>query len=431
MIERYTRKELGDIWSLENKFRKWLDVELAVCEAWHKLGYIPDKEMSEIRSKADFDLKRILEIEEVTKHDVIAFLTAVEEKVGPASRFIHLGCTSSDIVDTANSLLLKEAGEVILEDLKKILAQLKEMAYKYKSLVVIGRTHGVHAEPTSFGLKLATFYAEFKRQKTRWKQALEEISVGKISGAVGTYAHLLPEVEKIACELLNLEVDPISTQIIQRDRYAFYFSVLAQIGGTIERLALELRHLQRTEVLEVEEGFSKGQKGSSAMPHKKNPISAENLCGLARLVRTNSIAALENMALWHERDISHSSVERVIMPDSTILIDYMLNRMTNVLKNLKVNRENMERNLYLSFGLFFSQRILIALIEKGLKRQKAYEMVQRQAMRAWNEKVALYDLVKMDPDITKYLSKEEIDSLFDIKYYLRHEDEIYHRVFEN
>ena len=431
MIERYTRKELGDIWSLENKFRKWLEVELAVCEAWHRLGYIPKKEMEEIRSKADFDLKRILEIEEITKHDVIAFLTAVEEKVGPASRYIHLGCTSSDIVDTANSLLLREAGEIILKDLDRILSQLKKMIYEYKSLVVIGRTHGVHAEPTSFGLKLATFYAEFKRQKTRWKQALKEISVGKISGAVGTYAHLFPEVEKIACEILGLEVDPISTQIIQRDRYAFYFSVLAQIGGTIERLALELRHLQRTEVLEVEEGFSKGQKGSSAMPHKKNPISAENLCGLARLVRTNSMAALENMALWHERDISHSSVERVIMPDSTILIDYMLNRLTNVLKNLKVNKENMERNLYSSFGLFFSQRILIALIEKGLKRQEAYEMVQRQALRAWNEKVPLYDLVREDPDITKYLSGDEIESLFDVNYYLRYEDEILKRVFEN
>ncbi|MDL1966680.1 MAG: adenylosuccinate lyase [Candidatus Desulfofervidus auxilii] len=431
MIERYTRKELGNIWSLENKFRKWLEVELAVCEAWHRLGYIPKKEMEEIRSKADFDLKRILEIEEITKHDVIAFLTAVEEKVGPASRYIHLGCTSSDIVDTANSLLLREAGEIILKDFDRILTQLEKMVHEYKSVVVIGRTHGVHAEPTSFGLKLATFYAEFKRQKTRWKQALKEISVGKISGAVGTYAHLCPEVEKIACEILGLEVDPISTQIIQRDRYAFYFSVLAQIGGTIERLALELRHLQRTEVLEVEEGFSEGQKGSSAMPHKKNPISAENLCGLARLVRTNSMAALENMALWHERDISHSSVERVIMPDSTILIDYMLNRLTNVLKNLKVNKENMERNLYSSFGLFFSQRILIALIEKGLKRQEAYEMVQRQALRAWNEKVPLYDLVRKDPEIRKYLNRDEIESLFDVNYYLRYEDEILKRVFEN
>ncbi len=429
MIDRYTREEMGRIWSLENKFKKWLDVEIAICEAWHQLGYIPSKDMEEIRAKAGFDVNRILEIEETTKHDVIAFLTSVEERVGPASRYIHLGCTSSDIVDTANSLLLKEAGQIILKDLDLILDQLKEMCKNYKGLVVIGRTHGVHAEPTSFGLKLATFYAEFKRQKNRWQQAIEEINVGKISGAVGTYAHLLPDVERIACNILGLKGDSISTQIIQRDRYAFYFSVLAQIGGTIERLALELRHLQRTEVLEVEEGFSKGQKGSSAMPHKKNPISAENLCGLARLVRTNSMAALENMALWHERDISHSSVERVIMPDSTILIDYMLNRLTSVLKHLKVNKENMDRNLYSSFGLFFSQRVLIALIEKGLKRQQAYEMVQRQAMRAWNEKLLLYDLIKEDKEIGRYLSESEIDSLFDITYYLRYEDEIYNRVF--
>lgn len=429
MIERYTRKDFGKIWSLENKFRKWLDVELAVCEAWHRLGVIPEKEMNEIREKAAFDVDRILEIEEVTKHDVIAFLTSVEEKVGPASRFIHLGCTSSDIVDTANSLLLKEAGEIILKDIDQIMDVLKHMCFKYKGLVVIGRTHGVHAEPTSFGLKLATFYEEFKRQRSRFEKAIDEISVGKISGAVGTYAHLLPDVERIACEILGLKVDPISTQIIQRDRYAFYFSVLANIAGTIERLALELRHLQRTEVLEVEEGFSKGQKGSSAMPHKKNPISAENLCGLARVVRTNSLAALENMALWHERDISHSSVERIIMPDSTILIDYMLNRLTSVLKNLKINKDNMKRNLYSSFGLFFSQRILLALIDKGLKRQEAYEMIQKQALRAWEEKRPLYDLVLDDKDVTSYLSKEEIDDLFDVNYYLRFEDHIYDRVF--
>ncbi len=429
MIERYTRAPMGKIWSLENKFRKWLDVEIAVCEAWHQLGEIPDKEIKEIREKADFELNRILEIEETTKHDVIAFLTAVEEKVGPASRFIHLGCTSSDIVDTANALLLKEAGEIIDEDLTSLLSTLKELSFKYKGLVVIGRTHGVHAEPTSFGLKLATFYAEFSRQKKRWERALEEIKVGKISGAVGTYAHLRPEVEEIACRLLGLKRDPISTQIIQRDRYSFYFSALAQIAGSVERLALELRHLQRTEVLEVEEGFSRGQKGSSAMPHKKNPISAENLCGLARIVRTNSLAALENMALWHERDISHSSVERVIMPDSTILIDYMLNRLNSVLKNLKINKDNMHRNLYGSYGLFFSQRILLALIEKGLPRQRAYEMVQARALESWEQRVPLYDKIKEDEAILSYLSKEEIEDLFDVSYYLRYEDEIFNRVF--
>ncbi len=430
MIERYTRDRLKRIWSLENKFRKWLDVEVAICEAWHKLGHIPEREMEEIRKKADFDLKRILEIEETTKHDVIAFLTAVEEKVGPASRFIHLGCTSSDIVDTANALLLREAGGIIMHDLDDLLEVLKEMSFRYKGVVVMGRTHGVHAEPTSFGLKMATFYAEFSRQRQRWERALDEISVGKISGAVGTYAHLMPEVEEIACKILGLKRDPISTQIIQRDRYASYFCVLAQIAGSIERLSLELRHLQRTEVLEVEEGFSRGQKGSSAMPHKKNPISAENLCGLARVVRSNSMASLENMALWHERDISHSSVERIIMPDSTILIDYMLARLTSLLKNLKINRENMEKNLYLSHGLFFSQRVLLALIDKGLPRQRAYEMVQAQAMRSWKEKVPLYEKVIEDKEITSYLSPEELKGLFDVSYYLRYEDEIYNRVFK-
>ncbi len=430
MIERYTRAPMGKIWSLENKFRKWLEVELAICEAWHQLGEIPDKDMEQIRQRADFELDRILEIEEETKHDVIAFLTAVEEKVGPASRFIHLGCTSSDIVDTANALLLREAGEIIEEDLSNLLSTLKDLSFKYKGLVVIGRTHGVHAEPTTFGLKLANFYAEFLRQKKRWNRALDEIRTGKISGAVGTYAHLSPEVEEIACRILDLKIETISTQIIQRDRYSFYFTTLAQIAGTIERVAVELRHLQRTEVLEVEEGFTKGQKGSSAMPHKKNPISAENLCGLARIVRSNSLAAMENMALWHERDISHSSVERIIMPDSTILIDYMLNRLDSVLNNLKVNKENMKRNLYGSYGLFFSQRILLALIEKGLPRQRAYEMVQARALESWEQRVSLYDKIKEDRAILAYLSREEIEELFDISYYLRYEDKIFNRVFK-
>ncbi len=429
MIDRYTLKEMKELWSLENKFKTWLEVELAVCEAWHRLGVIPDKEMEEIKTKASFDVDRILEIEEITKHDVIAFLTAVEEKVGPASRFIHLGCTSSDIVDTANALLLYRAGMLIDKKLDEFLSVLKELAFKYKGRMMMGRTHGVHAEPTSFGLKMAGFYAEFVRHKNRWQEALENIRYGKISGAVGTYAHISPELEKITCEILGLKVDPISTQIIQRDRYAHYFSVLALIAGGIERVALELRHLQRTEVLEVEEGFSSGQKGSSAMPHKKNPISAENLCGLARLVRTNSLAAMENMALWHERDISHSSVERVIMPDSTTLIHYMLNRLKNVLKNLKINNENMDRNLDLSMGLFYSQRVLIALIDKGIKRQQAYEMVQRVAMHCWENKKFFPHQTRKDGEICKYLTPTELDELFDPKYYLRYEDLIFKRVF--
>jgi adenylosuccinate lyase len=430
MIERYTRPEMGAIWSLENKFQAWLKVEIAVCEAWHSLGQIPSQDMDVIRTRAGFDLNRILVLEEETKHDVIAFLSAVEEKVGTASRFIHMGCTSSDIVDTANALLLVQAGELIATDLNLIGKTLKDMAQAHKGRLTMGRTHGVHAEPMSYGLKLANFYAEFSRHTERWHQAVEQVRVGKISGAVGTYAHLLPELEEEVCSILGLKPDPISTQIIQRDRHAEYFSTLALIAGGIERLALELRHLQRTEVREVEEGFSKGQKGSSAMPHKKNPISAENLCGLARLVRTNALAAMENMALWHERDISHSSVERVIMPDSTILVDYMLRRINAVLQNLRFIPENIDQNLHRSYGLYFSQRILLALVEKGLTRQKAYEMVQAVAMQAWENGDFFPDLVRADPTLGNYLTEEELNQLFDPHYYLRCEDLIFRRVFQ-
>ncbi|MFP4657273.1 MAG: adenylosuccinate lyase [Desulfonatronovibrionaceae bacterium] len=429
MIERYTRKEMAKMWSLENKFRTWLEVEIAVCEAWHELGHIPDREMQMIREKADFDLQRIQEIEEKTKHDVIAFLTAVEEKVGPASRYIHLGCTSSDIVDTANALLLTRAGGIIAKALDDFLQVLAESAEQYKGRLQMGRTHGVHAEPTSLGLKLAGFYAEFRRHKKRFEHALQGMRVGKISGAVGTYAHLVPEMEKKACDLLGLEVDEISTQIIQRDRHAHYFTSLALVAGGIERLCVELRHLQRTEVLEVEEGFSAGQKGSSAMPHKKNPISAENMTGLSRLVRTNALAAMENMALWHERDISHSSVERVIMPDSTILVHYMLERLAGVIRNLQVNPKNMDRNLELSLGLFYSQRVLLTLVDKGLKRQEAYEIVQEVAMRCWREKLSFPHEVRREKRITALISPEELEEVFDPGYYLRYEGAIYSRVF--
>jgi adenylosuccinate lyase len=429
MIDRYARQEMSRIWTLENKFRAWLKVELAVCEAWHRLGRIPASDMEAIRSHASFDLERIQSLEEATKHDVIAFLTSVEEQVGPSARFIHLGCTSSDIVDTANALLLLEAGRLILQDLERILEVLQRLSQKHKGRLAMGRTHGVHAEPTSFGLKLASFHAELSRQRERWSRALETIRVGKISGAVGTYAHLTPDVERIACEHLDLRPDPISTQIIQRDRFAEYFTCLALIAGTIERLATELRHLQRTEVLEVEEGFSPGQKGSSAMPHKKNPISAENLCGLARLVRSNALASMENMALWHERDISHSSVERVIMPDSTILIDYMLHRLSGVLEKLQINPENMDRNLQSSYELFFSQRVLMALLEKGLPRQHAYELVQHPALAAWGEKKPFSRLVREDEAICAHLSAEELNELFDTGFYLRYEDTIMERVF--
>ena len=430
MIERYTRPDMGALWTLRRRLEAWLEVEIAVCEAWARLGVIDPGSMDEIRRKADFDVERVLEIEERTRHDVIAFLTAVEEKVGPAARFIHLGCTSSDIVDTANSLLLVRAGEMILAGFDTLLGTLRKMAFEHKGRLCMGRTHGIHAEPTSFGLKMAGFYAEFARHRTRFAAAVEGVRVGKISGAVGTYTALTPEVERIACELLGLGVDPISSQIIQRDRYAAYFTSLAVAAGGVERLCVELRHLQRTEVLEVEEGFSRGQKGSSAMPHKKNPISAENMTGLSRLIRSNSLAAMENMALWHERDISHSSVERVIMPDSTILMDYVLARLNGLLTDLRVIPENMERNLMASYGLYFSQRVLLALVEEaGMSRQEAYEKVQALAMRSWEEKTSFPELVRQDPFMQTRLSAERMAAMFDPAGCLVYEDVIFDRVF--
>jgi adenylosuccinate lyase len=367
-------------------------------------------------------------LEETTRHDVIAFLTAVEERVGEAARYIHLGCTSSDIVDTAGALLLVEAGRKIRQGLLDLLETLKRLALEHKGRLCMGRTHGIHAEPTSFGLKMLGFYAEFSRHLTRLDAAVENMRVGKISGAVGTYAMLTPEVERRALDRLGLAVDPVSTQILQRDRHAQLLTALALLAGGVERLCVELRHLQRTEVLEVEEGFAPGQKGSSAMPHKKNPISAENLAGLARLVRTNSLAAMENMALWHERDISHSSVERVIFPDSTILVDYMLHRLRRVLEGLRVIPENMERNLMGSYGLFFSQRVLLALVEAGWSRQKAYEAVQKVAMACWNERRSFPEAVRADATLRAALSAEALDTLFDARFYLRHEDAIFTRV---
>ncbi len=428
MIERYTRPEMGRIWTQEARFRAWLKVELAVCEAWGELGVIPPEALAVIREKADFVTARVLEIEERTRHDVIAFLTAVEEKVGPEARWIHLGCTSSDIVDTANALLLVEAGAIIVRDLERLLEVLRTLALRWKGALCMGRTHGVHAEPTSFGLKLLGFYAEFARHLERFKDALEGMRVGKISGAVGTYAFLSPELEAKTCARLGLTPDPVSTQIIQRDRHAHYFTSLALAAGGVERLCTELRHLQRTELLEAEEGFAEGQKGSSAMPHKKNPISAENMAGLARLVRTHALAALENMPLWHERDISHSSVERVIMPDATITMNYILNRLAKLLEGLRVHPENMRRNMECSLGLHASQRLLTALINAGLPRQQAYETVQRPAMRSWESRRPFAELVKEDGAITRLLPESELDALFDPAYYLCHEDDIFSRV---
>jgi len=429
MIERYARAEMGHIWTLENRYRAWLAVELAVCEAWREMGRIPGDAMDVIRNRADIDVVRILEIEETTRHDIIAFLSCLEEKVGPDARYIHLGCTASDIVDTANGLLLQQAGRLVLNDMRALLEVLEDMAHRYKGILCMGRTHGIHAEPTSFGLKIAGFYAEFARHLVRLDTAVEDVRVGKISGAVGTYAFLSPELEEKALARLNLRADEHSTQIIQRDRYAQFFSALAVMAGGVERLCTELRHLQRTEVLEAEEGFGGGQKGSSAMPHKKNPISAENMCGLARLIRSNALAAMENQALWHERDISHSSVERIIMPDSTILADYVLTRLAGLLRGLVVNPERMRENMEKSFGLHFSQRLLTALVDAGLPRQKAYETAQRLAMRSWESRSPFPELVRFDPDIRAALSDAALVDLFDTACYLRHEDTIFARVF--
>ena len=430
MIERYTRPEMGRIWTLENKYRKWLEVELTVCEALAEANAIPAEELQEIIDKADFDLDRIAAIEEETHHDVIAFLTSVAEFVGPASRFIHQGLTSSDVLDTAMAMLLTEAADLLLQDMDKLLAVLKRRAFEFKDTVMIGRSHGIHAEPITFGLKFALWYSEMGRNRDRLIHARESIRVGKISGAVGTNANIDPAVEQRVCEKLGLQAAPASSQIIQRDRYAELFTTLAIIGCSIEKIAIEIRHLQRTEVREAEEYFAAGQKGSSAMPHKRNPISSENLSGLARVLRGNALAAMENVPLWHERDISHSSVERIIGPDSTILLDYMLARLTRVLDKLVAYPENMLRNLDLTGGLFFSQQVLLALTEKGLSREEAYRLVQKDAMRVWEEGGQLKDVLGKDPEVSRHLSPEEIEGIFDLGYHLKHVETIFGKVFD-
>ena len=430
MISRYTRPEMGRIWEAENRFAKWLEVEMVVCEAMAEEGLIPKEALENIKTKASFSVERILEIEEVTKHDVIAFLTNVAEHVGPDSRFIHMGLTSSDILDTSLALLMKEAITLIINDVKALMATVKERAHEHKFTVMIGRSHGIHAEPITFGLKLAVWFSELKRDLRRLEEALDGISYGKMSGAVGTFANISPKIEACACEKLGLKPAEISTQIIQRDRHAHYFSSLAILAGTLETIAVEIRHLQRTEVLEAEEAFEKGQKGSSAMPHKKNPVGSENISGLARLVRSNSMAALENMALWHERDISHSSVERVIGPDSTILIDYMVNRLNRIVKNLVVYPKRMEENLNRLKGLIFSQQVLMKLTNMGLKRERAYEMVQRNALKVWDTGKAFKDLLLEDREIREHLSEEAIEELFSLDFHLKHVEELFNRVFE-
>lgn len=431
MIKRYTRQSMGRIWTEENKFQTWLEVEILVCEALAKMGEIPKKAAQNIRNKARFSIERIDAIEAETKHDVIAFLTNVAESVGQDSRYVHFGLTSSDILDTAMAVRLRLASKIILKDCDLLLASLKKKALTHKNTVMVGRSHGIHAEPITFGLKLALWYDEMRRNRRRMEQALETISVGKISGAVGTFASVSPRVEAHVCRKLGLKPAPVSTQIIQRDRYAEYFCTLAIIASTIEKMAVEIRHLQRTEVSEAEEYFSKGQKGSSAMPHKRNPISSENLSGLARLVRSNASAALNNVALWHERDISHSSVERVIIPDTTILLDYMLHRVTEIIRHLVLYPERMQDNLELTRGLIFSQQILLALAKGGVSREQAYKMVQKQALRAWKENKNFKDLVKNDPEIAKHLGNKQVEKIFDVDFQLRHVDTIFARVFES
>lgn len=429
MIERYTREAMGRIWSPEYKYQKWLEVEMLVCEALAELGEIPGMALERIKKNAQFSIQRMEAIEKETRHDVIAFITNLAENVGEDARYIHLGLTSSDILDTAMAMLLKEASELIIDDLEKFLVVLKEKALMHKDTVMVGRTHGVHAEPISFGLKLAVWYDEINRNLRRMKEAKENICYGKISGAVGTFAHIPPEVESYVCNKCGLRPAPVSTQIIQRDRYAQYFTTLAIIAGSIEKIAMEIRHLQKTEVLEVEEHFAPRQKGSSAMPHKRNPIISENLCGLARLVRSYSSAALEDMALWHERDISHSSVERVIAPDSTILIDYMLNRVTELIKQLTVYPHRMLKNLDKTKGLIFSERIFLELIRKGLTREDAYVLVQRNAMRSWEEGADFKSVLLRDPDLKEKLSTHEIEQCFDLGYLLRYVGYLFKRVF--
>lgn len=428
MIQRYTLPEMGKIWDDKFKFDTWLKIEILACEARAKLGEIPEADVEIIKAKANYDIKRVLEIEETTKHDVIAFLTNVAEYVGPESRHIHYGMTSSDILDTTLSYQMKIAGELILQQLFYLKDALKNRALEHKNTICVGRSHGVHAEPTTMGLKFAIWYEETKRNIDRLKKTIENISVGQISGAVGTFEHLSPKVEEYVCEKLGLKPAPVSTQVIQRDRHAEFLTTLAIIGTTLEKIAIEIRHLQRTEVLEAEEYFSKGQKGSSAMPHKRNPIVSERITGLARLLRSNSIAAMENVALWHERDISHSSVERVIVPDSCIALHYMLDLSTKLISNLIVYPEHMKRNLNLTRGLIFSQTFLLKLVEKGLTREEAYKLVQENAMKVWEDETKnLKDELLKSETVLKYLSKEEIEETFDYQKMLKNVDYIFSR----
>lgn len=428
MIERYTREEMGKIWTEENKYKAWLEVEILACEAWGELGVIPKEDVKKIRENASFNIDRIYEIEQETRHDVVAFTRAVSETLGEEKKWVHYGLTSTDVVDTALSYLIKQANDIIRKDLHNFIEIIKNKAIEHKYTVMMGRTHGVHAEPTTFGLKLALWYEEMKRNLERFELAAKNIEFGKISGAVGTYANIDPFVEKYVCEKLGTSPAPVSTQTLQRDRHAAYISTLALIATSIEKFATEIRGLQKTETREVEERFAKGQKGSSAMPHKRNPIGSENMTGMARVLRGYMLTAYENVSLWHERDISHSSAERVILPDATIAINYMLNRFMNIVKNLTVFPENMKRNIGKTHGVIFSQRVLLKLIDKGMARETAYDIVQPKAMQAWETETPFKQLVEQDEQITEVLTQEEIDDCFDYTYHLKNVDFIFDRI---
>ena len=431
MIPRYSRDIVTNIWSQESKYKIWLDIEIYAAEAMEKYKIIPKGVAAKVRKKSKINVKRIDDIEKITKHDVIAFLTSIAEKVGPEAKFLHQGMTSSDVLDTCFNIQLQKAGTILLEDLNQILKTLKQKAYKHKHTICMGRSHGIHAEPITFGLKLATYYEEFKRNKKRLEAAIKEISTCAISGAVGTFAHLSPKVEQYVAKKLKLIAEPISTQIIPRDRHAQFFSTLGIIASSAERLATEIRHLQRTEVLEAEEYFASGQKGSSAMPHKRNPVLTENITGLARMVRSYVFPAMENIVLWHERDISHSSVERNIGPDATVTLDFLLNRLNGVVKNLVVHKDNMLTNMNKFKGLVFSQGVMLKLTQKGVKREDAYKAVQSNAMKTWDKKEDFYTNLSKDKLIKKYLTTKELDQLFNLQYHTKNVNYIFSRVFKS
>ena len=428
MIERYSRPEMTEIWSEKNQFQAWLDVELAACWAWSKLGKIPAEDVEKLYEKASFDIDRIKEIEQSTRHDVVAFTRAVSETLGDEKKWVHYGLTSTDVVDTAWAVRLKQSNKILREGIDAFIHVLAEKAKEHKFTVMMGRTHGVHAEPTTFGLKCALWYSEMLRNKKRFEAAAEDVEVGKLSGAVGTFANIPPEVEVLTCQKLEIGYADISTQTLQRDRHAAYMSTIALVGSTMEKIAVEIRHLQKTETREAEERFFAGQKGSSAMPHKRNPIGSENITGCARVLRGYMITAFENIPLWHERDISHSSAERITIPDATILLDYMLSRFTRLVENLVVYPENMLENINKTFGLVFSQRLLLMIIDKGVARETAYDTVQPLAMKAWTEKLSFHDLVINNPEINAFLSKDEINSAFDLNHHTRQVDVIFDRL---